>query len=33
MNGLVAYLVDHCCQGEACKPDPRRTVRCHPSPG
>ena len=32
MNGLVAYLVDHCCQGEACKPDPRRTVRCHPSP-
>ncbi len=28
MNALVGYLVDHCCQGEACSPAPARGARC-----
>ena len=28
MNSLVGYLVDHCCQGEACSPAPARGARC-----
>jgi len=28
MNDLVGYLVDHCCQGQDCQPDPRRVVGC-----
>ena len=27
MNGLVDYLVDHCCQGQDCAPSPQRTAR------
>ena len=26
MNALLAYLTDHCCQGQPCSPDP--AVRC-----
>ena len=26
MNALLAYLTDHCCQGQPCSPDP--TVHC-----
>jgi ArsR family transcriptional regulator len=28
MNGLVGYLVDHCCQGEDCAPSPKRAKKC-----
>jgi DNA-binding transcriptional ArsR family regulator len=28
MNGLVGYLVDHCCQGQDCSPSPKRAKRC-----
>ncbi len=29
MNGLIAYLTDHCCQGRACETvAPARRVRC-----
>lgn len=30
MNGLLAYLVDHCCQGQPCSPvrKPRRVKAC-----
>ena len=27
MNGLVDYLVDHCCQGKDCTPSPKRAAR------
>ena len=28
MNGLVGYLVDHCCQGQNCSPSPKRAKQC-----
>lgn len=28
MNGLVGYLVDHCCQGEDCSPSPKGAKPC-----
>lgn len=28
MNGLVAYLVDHCCQGQECSPSPKPSKKC-----
>ncbi|MEJ6001238.1 ArsR/SmtB family transcription factor [Paucibacter soli] len=29
MNGLLAYLTDNCCQGEAClSPDAKKTCAC-----
>lgn len=28
MDGLVGYLVDHCCQGRACAPKARRAKAC-----
>ncbi len=28
MNGLVGYLVDHCCQGQDCSPSPQRAKPC-----
>ena len=28
MNGLVGYLVDHCCSGQACTPSPRGAATC-----
>ncbi len=28
MNALVAYLVDHCCQGEPCAPAPLSGPAC-----
>lgn len=28
MNGLVGYLVDHCCHGQDCSPSPKRTKPC-----
>jgi len=28
MNGLVGYLVDHCCQGQDCLPSPKRAQQC-----
>ncbi len=31
MNGLVGYLVDHCCHGQACAPAPQRAKACGPA--
>lgn len=28
MNSLVGYLVDHCCQGQACAPAAQSTLTC-----
>lgn len=31
MNSLLGYLVDHCCQGQACSPSPERGGTCDSS--
>ncbi len=30
MNGLVGYLVDHCCQGQGCAEAPQSALSCGP---
>jgi ArsR family transcriptional regulator len=31
MNGLVGYLVDHCCQGQGCAEAPQSALSCGPA--
>lgn len=31
MNALLGYLVDHCCQGQSCTPEPQEGVAFAPS--